>query len=131
MPDLNSLSASPDYTGLIKFLVEPFLEFPDSLSIDCEKCRNNQRVWIRMAFEAEDKGKLYGRGGRNLQAIRTVLETTATSLGQSVHLNLYEPIGDEENSSPKRKSSNGPNGSDRKQQPRRTARSNRPVTPRG
>jgi predicted RNA-binding protein YlqC (UPF0109 family) len=110
--------------------VEPFLEFPDSLCIDCEKCRNNQRIWLRVAFEAEDKGKVYGRGGRNLQAIRTVLETTASSRGESIHLYLYEPDAEDENSSPKRKGGNGSNGADRRQQFRRNSRSNRPITSR-
>ncbi|MBR8831518.1 MAG: hypothetical protein N5P05_003159 [Chroococcopsis gigantea SAG 12.99] len=130
MPDLASLSTGPDYPGLLKFLVKPFLEFPDSLCIDCEKCKNDQRVWIRVAFEAEDKGKVYGRGGRNLQAIRTVLETTATNCGQSVHLNVYEPEGEEEGGAPKRRPGNGSNGSDRKYQPKRGPRSSRPLTPR-
>lgn len=85
-----SASASPNYSGLVKFLVEPFLESPDSISVDCEHIKHNLRVWIRVAIEGGDKGKVYGRGGRNLQAIRTVLETAATAAGQSLHIEIYE-----------------------------------------
>jgi hypothetical protein len=46
-------------------------------------------VWIRVAFEGEDKGKAYGRGGRNIQAIRAVLEASARSVGQSIHLDVF------------------------------------------
>lgn len=86
--------ANPDYLGLVMFLVGPFLESPDSLSIDCEQSNHNQRVWIRLAFEGMDKGRVFGRGGRNLQAIRQVLQTAAIAAGQSLHLDIYENQSD-------------------------------------
>ena len=82
--------ASPDYTGLVQFLVQPFLESPKSLSVDCEQSNQNRRVWIRLAFEGTDQGRVYGRGGRNIQAIRRVLETAAAAAGQSLYLDIYE-----------------------------------------
>jgi uncharacterized protein len=89
--------SSPDYFGLVMFLVGPFLESPDSLSIDCEQSNHNQRVWIRLAFEGMDKGRVFGRGGRNLQAIRQVLQTAALAAGQSLHLDIYESPGEKPN----------------------------------
>lgn len=83
-------SANPDYGAVVRFLVEPFLEAPDSLRVDCEVNPTQTRVWIRLAFDEPDKGRVYGRGGRNIQAIRTVLETMARVAGQSVHLDIYE-----------------------------------------
>lgn len=99
MPRINSLSsyqykAKPDYLGLADFLLKPFLEFPESLSLDCEQLNNNQRVWIRAAFESSDKGRVFGRGGRNIQAIRSVLSTAAKIAGQSLYLEVYG--GDDE-----------------------------------
>jgi uncharacterized protein len=84
---------SPDYSGLVQFLLSPFLESPESLYIDCEQANQNKRVWIRLAFEGSDKGRVYGRGGRNLQAIRTVLETAAATVGQSLYLDIYDSQG--------------------------------------
>lgn len=80
---------SPDYAELVRFLVQPFLENPDSLSVDCEMSRSAGRVWIRVAFEGEDKGRVYGRGGRNLQAIRTVISAASALAGQSVYLDIF------------------------------------------
>lgn len=85
--------ASPDYVGLVRFLVEPFLESPQRLSVDCEKSQAKERVWIRLAFEGTDKGRVFGRGGRNIQAIRTVLQAAAQAAGQSVHLDIYDGSG--------------------------------------
>lgn len=85
----NSLTASPNYVGLVKFLMQPFLEAPESLSVDCEISPTLKRAWIRIAFESTDKGKVFGRGGRNIQAIRTVIAAAAELSGQSVYLDIY------------------------------------------
>lgn len=93
MPNpLQSSSPSPNqpqYEELVRFLLTPLLDFPESLSIDCEWTNNNQRVWIRVALEQKDQGKVFGRGGRNLSAIRTVLKTAALAAQQSVYLDIY------------------------------------------
>jgi predicted RNA-binding protein YlqC (UPF0109 family) len=98
---------SPDYINLIGFLLKPMLESPDSLKIDCEKVNSNQRVWIRLAIDELDKGRVYGRGGRNIQAIQTVLTIAANKAGESLYLDVYEGFGDStRSSSPQRPDSN-------------------------
>jgi predicted RNA-binding protein YlqC (UPF0109 family) len=69
--------------------MQPFLESPESLSVDCEMSQTLKRVWIRIAFENTDKGKVFGRGGRNIQAIRTVIAAAAEMAGQTVYLDIY------------------------------------------
>lgn len=87
--ELKSLATSPNYVGLVQFLVQPFLESPESLSVDCEVSHILNRIWIRIAFNSTDKEKVFGRGGRNIQAIRTVIATAAELAGQSVYLDIY------------------------------------------
>lgn len=86
---------SPDYEGLVKFLIEPLLDSPELLIFDCEHLKNTKKVWIRLAFEEDDKGRIYGRGGRNIHAIRTVLQTAADAAGDTLYLEIYN---DENNS---------------------------------
>jgi len=69
--------------------MQPFLDSPESLSVDCEISHTRKRAWIRIAFDHTDKGKVFGRGGRNIQAIRTVVAAAAASAGQSVYLDIY------------------------------------------
>lgn len=69
--------------------MEPFLDSPESLSVDCEISHTRKRAWIRIAFDRADKGKVFGRGGRNIQAIRTVVAAAAVAAGQSVYLDIY------------------------------------------
>lgn len=94
MPETNtklytSEATGPDYAGLVKFLVEPFLEQPESLKVDCEVSPSRGKVWVRVAFEGTDKGRVFGRGGRNIQAIRSVLEAAARLAGYSAHLDVF------------------------------------------
>jgi predicted RNA-binding protein YlqC (UPF0109 family) len=106
-----SLPKGPNYSELVQFLIKPLLESPTDLSVDCEQANERKRVWIRLAFEETDKGRVYGRGGRNFQAIRAVLETTAATVGQTLYLDIYDsdPVNGE-TSSFRRPSSYGETG---------------------
>lgn len=116
MPNKTSLSTtpaitSPDYLGLVKFLLEPFLDDPKSLKIDCELLTETNKIWLRVAFDSTEKGKVFGRGGRNIQAIREVLNTAAGIAGQSIHLDVYNDEEGQEESLP---SNNGERDSGRR-----------------
>lgn len=79
----------PNFEALIRFLVAPFLESPDALKLDCERLSGGKRLVFRLAFEGEDKGRVFGRGGRNIQAIRKVVAATAKLADCSVRLDIY------------------------------------------
>ncbi len=93
-------SGNPDYAEIVRFLIEPFLESPESLRVDCEVNSRQAKAWVRLAFDEPEKGRVYGRGGRNIQAVRTVLAALAQTAGQSVHLEIYAEQEDTLRSSP-------------------------------
>jgi len=68
-----------------------------------------------MAFDGEDKGRVFGRGGRNIQAIRTVIQGVAKIAGESVYLDIY----DESGSTPRHESPSGNRSKGRRGSPRR------------
>jgi len=110
--------ATPDYAGLVRFLLQPFLEIPDSLKVDCEVLPRKSRVLIRVAFDGEDRGRVYGRGGRNIQAIRMVLQGVAQSVGYALHLDVFgsQPAGQESvGYSPSDRGSDGRSGQRREE----------------
>ena len=78
-----------DYVQLVRFLVCPFLDSPELLKVDCEISPRTMRVLIRLAFEGDDKGRVFGRGGRNVQAVRTVIQAVAKASGHSAHLEVF------------------------------------------
>ncbi len=88
-PFTHTQSTAPDFAALVEFLVKPFLDQPESLRVDCELSQGRSRVWIRLAFDASDKGRVFGRGGRNIQAIRKVVDAVAKVSGYTTHLDIY------------------------------------------
>ncbi|MGB7417039.1 MAG: KH domain-containing protein [Thermosynechococcaceae cyanobacterium] len=84
----NTTTPTSDYAELVRFLVTPFLEVPEKLSIHCETYANG-KTWVRMAFDDADKGHVFGRNGRTIQAMRSVVETAGKFAGQSVHLEVF------------------------------------------
>lgn len=117
------MAETPEYKGLVNFLMKPFLDSPDKLKTDVEQIGDKHRVLLRVAFDPEDRGRIFGRGGRNIQAIRTVLEATASLQGQRVSLDVY---GESSHQSASGSSEDG--GSDSRQ--RRPRRGGRPSPPR-
>ncbi|MFZ4640397.1 MAG: KH domain-containing protein [Nodosilinea sp.] len=81
--------STPDFSRLVTFLVKPFLSSPQTLRVDCETNPAQTRVWIRIAFDGDDRGKVFGRGGRNIQAIRTVIRATAAMWGWLAYFDVY------------------------------------------
>lgn len=94
MPNKTELSGGqgvgkPNYEGLVRFLIEPFLSDPQSLCVNSEVNQNKKKIWLRVAFDKSDRGKVFGRGGRNIQAIRTAIKTAAMSHDEAVFLDIY------------------------------------------
>lgn len=119
-------TASIDYAEVVRFLVGPFLDSPESLRINCETSQRSGRILIRLAIEGEDKGKVFGRGGRNIQAVRTALQSVSKAAHQKVHLEVY---GSEPERSRGDRSSEGSSGNgSRRSSPSRPSR--RPPRPR-
>ncbi len=106
----DQIAGSPDYEKLVRFLIEPFLENPQTLSVNLETNPNNRKIWLRIAFDKEDRGKVFGRGGRNIQAIRTTIKTAAEAHNDSVFLDIYSdepPQSDDSGYRSSRSSGNG------------------------
>ncbi|MDJ0723635.1 MAG: KH domain-containing protein [Prochloraceae cyanobacterium] len=111
-------TSRPDYIKLVKYLVEPFLEYPESLSVDCEQLNQDRKIWLRLAFAGKEKGRVFGRGGRNIKAISTILQTAAAAANQNLYLDIYE---DSEQKERKRTSGSNSQPQRRKSRTRRSA----------
>ena len=124
MPNKTELSGDrvadrPNYEGLVRFLIEPFLNDTESLCVHSEVNQNNNKIWLRVAFDKSDRGKVFGRGGRNIQAIRTAIKTAATSHNESVFLDIYSDEPPKSNDGDRRSRSSG--NSQRRKSPAKPA----------
>ena len=110
----NSQSVRPNYEELVRFLIKPLLDSPESLSVHCEIARSNERVLVRVAFGEDEQGRVFGRGGRNIDAIRTTLEAAALASGQSARLEIYGENNREYNNNGSRYNNNYEDGDRRR-----------------
>lgn len=88
----DSATTPLDYPALARFLLEPLTDLPEELQVTSEVTAQNTKVWLRVSLGKADRGRAFGRGGRNIRAIRTVLRAAGKNVGQNVSL---EVIGDE------------------------------------
>ena len=107
VPNLEFQSV-PNYPALVSFLLEPFLDYPGDLRIDSELLARGTQHWLRISMNESDRGRAYGRGGRNIQSIRQVLESVGTISGHVVSVEIYEQNHQFRPSSSSSASSNGP-----------------------
>ncbi|MEO0853388.1 MAG: KH domain-containing protein [Cyanobacteria bacterium J06648_11] len=85
---MSDTSNTPDYEGLVRFLMAPLLDDPSTLAIDCEVTRGGSRVRLRVSFDSEERGRVFGRGGRTIQAVRQVMTAAAKRADQSLSLDV-------------------------------------------
>ena len=63
-------------TALLEFLTKRLVSKPDVIEIDAFTGEQGERV-VEVAVDAEDLGKVIGRGGRVAHALRTIVRATA------------------------------------------------------
>ncbi|MEL6350212.1 MAG: KH domain-containing protein [Cyanobacteria bacterium J06627_28] len=79
-----------DYEAIARFLMEPFLDKPEALKFHSESLAGGKKLWLRAAFdEDEDKGRVFGRGGRNIKAIRTTIMAAGRLAEMTVNLSVF------------------------------------------
>lgn len=79
----------PDYIRLVRLLLEPLVSAPENLKVDCETCAGGQKLLVRVAVEEGDRGRVFGRGGRNVEAVRTLLKVSAMTVARTAHLEVH------------------------------------------
>ncbi len=87
---MSSPLTQADYEALARFLMNPFLDEPSELKFHSETLAGGKKLWLRAAFnENEDKGRVFGRGGRNIKAVRTVIAAAAKRSEMMVNLSVF------------------------------------------
>lgn len=75
----------------VAYLVKNLVSSPNQVQVTSKDDNGVLRVEIRVA--QEDVGKVIGRRGNTINALRTISRTVATRLGRHVHLELIQPEG--------------------------------------
>lgn len=75
----------------IAYLVKNLVSSPADVHVTARDENGILRMEIRVA--QGDVGKVIGRRGNTINALRTITRTVATRLGRQVHLELIQPEG--------------------------------------
>ncbi len=76
------------FKELIEYIVKSLVDYPDDVIV--REVTGEKVVIIELSVTDEDLGKIIGRYGRTLKAIRTLLYTAGLKVNKKVILELIE-----------------------------------------
>ena len=71
---------------LIEYIAKTIADHPDDIVVT--ETEEEDRIVIRLEVASDDKGKIIGRQGRVVQAMRTLLRVAAVKRGTRVTLEI-------------------------------------------
>lgn len=80
---------SEDVVGLVETVVKPLIEFEDDLEITSSE-EGEGEILVEIRVNEEDAGKVIGRQGRVIKAIRTLARAAASREGAHVEVELLD-----------------------------------------
>lgn len=80
------MTRTADTESLVRYLVTSLVENPDGVSI--ARKESGSTVSFEVSVDAEDVGKVIGRQGRIIKAIRTVVRAAASVNGDQVDVDV-------------------------------------------
>ena len=78
-----------DIVGLVESVVRPLIDFPDDLEISASDAEDGS-ILVEMRVNEEDAGKVIGRQGRVIKAIRTLARAAASRTGAHVEVEILD-----------------------------------------
>ncbi|MGA2603479.1 MAG: KH domain-containing protein [Verrucomicrobiia bacterium] len=80
-----------DMKAFIEFVVKALVDHPDQ--VDVREVDGERVVVFELRLNATDVGKVIGKSGRTITAIRTLLTSAAAKQGKRAMLEIIEPEG--------------------------------------
>lgn len=75
-----------DIEGLVRYLVESLVDVPEAIEIAVS--RTDEAVSFQVTLDPTDVGKVIGRGGRIIKAIRTLARAAGSTQGLQVEVDI-------------------------------------------
>ncbi len=73
---------------LVEFVVKSLVDHPEEVSV--YEINDRQSIVLELSVAASDMGRVIGKSGRVINAIRSLLQVAAAKQGQHVTLELLE-----------------------------------------
>ena len=78
-----------EIAGLVASVIRPLIDNPDDLVIDARETEDGS-IFVEVRVNEEDAGKVIGRQGRVIKAIRTLARAAASSTNTHVDVELLD-----------------------------------------
>lgn len=78
-----------EIAGLVESVIRPLIDNPDDLVIDARETEDGS-IFVEVRVNEEDVGKVIGRQGRVIKAIRTLARAAASSTNIHVDVELLD-----------------------------------------
>ena len=78
----------PDYGQLVSFMVSQIVSDPDAVAVEVEQ--EGHRAVVRVRTSPQDLGKVIGRNGRHIEAIRIVVRAASLRSRDWVHVEVRD-----------------------------------------
>lgn len=75
--------------SLVETLVAPLVDYPDDLEVTAEEAEDGT-ILAEIRVNPEDAGKVIGRQGRVIKAVRTLARAAASRDGAAVEVELVD-----------------------------------------
>ncbi len=77
-----------DYKELVEFIVKHLVTQPESVSVESDTGDNTNKILIRVAHE--DVGRVIGKRGATINAVRLLAKAAAVKAGERVDVDIVE-----------------------------------------
>jgi len=74
---------------LLKEMTQSLVEHPDDVAVE-EEVDHSDMLMLKLKVHPEDMGRIIGKEGKIIQALRTLLRVAALKQGKRVHVELIE-----------------------------------------
>lgn len=78
----------PAYGELVRYMVQQMVSQPDAVEVAVEE--DGHRVTVRISTAPDDLGKLIGRGGRHIEAVRMVVRAASLRPRDRVYVEVRD-----------------------------------------
>ena len=75
--------------AFVEYIVKNVVDSPDEVRVECQQQGENSWL-LEMHVGKDDVGKVVGRGGQTIKALRTICSVIATRMGEKVRVQLIE-----------------------------------------
>ena len=79
-------------TGFLRYVLESLVEDVDELQV--ESVEDDLGILHTIKVSERDMGKLIGKGGQTIKALRTLLRIIGSNSSKRVNLKVLEPSGE-------------------------------------